>query len=135
VGSIEEELLTQSKSVICFEAIVGIKSLTRATSSIGIKINIMAAEKQRENGYQITNDHLSKAIATDKKCRVEEIVIEDISKTEGSNKGENFTCVLFAVEIKAKIKDQSETLNYMIKCMPSNPFRAKFLTDVIVTYN
>jgi hypothetical protein len=90
----------------------------------------MAAENQSENGYQITKAHLSKAIAADKKCQVEEIVIEDISKTDGCNKGENFTCVLFAVEIKATIKGQSETLNYMVNCMPLNEFRAKFLTDV-----
>jgi hypothetical protein len=88
------------------------------------------ADSQREDGYQMTNDHLSTAISTDKKCKVEEVVIESISKAEGSNKGENFTCVLFAVEIKAKVKGHSETFHYMVKCLPSNEFRAKMLTDV-----
>jgi hypothetical protein len=88
------------------------------------------SESMREDGYQITNALLAKSIATDKKCKVEDIVIEELSKSKGSNKGENFTSLLFAVDIKAKVKGQSETFNYMIKCLPPNEVRAKELTEV-----
>ena len=53
-----------------------------------------------------------------------------MSKSEGSKKGENFTCVLFALNVKAKVKGVNETFHYMAKCMPANLFRAKWLTEV-----
>jgi hypothetical protein len=35
------------------------------------------SEFKREDGHQITNALLAKSIATDKKCKVEDVVIED----------------------------------------------------------
>jgi hypothetical protein len=90
------------------------------------------SESQREDGYQITKALLAKSIAIEKECTVDEVVIEEFSTSGGSNKGENFTCVLVAVDIKASVKGQSETFNYMIKCLPSSELRAKRLTEVSI---
>jgi hypothetical protein len=86
------------------------------------------SEFKREDGHQITNALLAKSIATDKKCKVEDVVIEDFFKTKGCHKGENFASLLFAVNIKAKVKGQYEAFNYMIKCLRPNESRAKELT-------
>jgi hypothetical protein len=95
------------------------------TPSLTLQLNM--SESKREDGYQITNDLLAKSIANDKKCTVDNVFIIDFSKTKGSNIGENFTSLLFAVNVKAKVKGQSETFNYMIKCLTSNELRAKQL--------
>lgn len=90
-------------------------------------------DNQRENGFQITKEVLAKAVANDKHCNVADVVIESFTKTEGSNKGEGFTCVLFAVDVKAKVHGQEEEFQYMAKCMPANEFRAKMLLEVVFT--
>ncbi len=50
----------------------------------------------------------------------------------GSKKGDNFTCVVVAVTIKAKVLDKlHEGLNLMVKLMPVNAYRESWLNEVI----
>jgi hypothetical protein len=50
----------------------------------------------------------------------------------GSNKGDNFTCVIIAVKVKAKVFGKSyDELEYMAKVMPVNEYRAMWLEEVI----
>ncbi len=54
----------------------------------------------------------------------------------GSNKGDNFTCVIIAVKVKAKLLGKSyDELEYMAKVMPVNEYRAMWLEEVIFTFN
>jgi hypothetical protein len=49
----------------------------------------------------------------------------------GSNKGDNFTCIVVAVKVKAKVGEKlHEELNYMAKVMPMNEYRASWLNEV-----
>ena len=57
--------------------------------------------QKEEDGHQITHEVLQRAIAIDRNCNFEDVKVQEISKSHGSNKGENFTCVLFALDIKA----------------------------------
>ena len=85
----------------------------------------------KTNGHQINKVVLAKAIAQDRKCNTKDVKVEEISKSQGSNKGENFTCVLFALDIKASVSgNKPETFQYMAKCLPANEFRAKFLQEI-----
>ena len=88
-----------------------------------------------QNGYQISHELLQRAIAIDQNCNLEDVKVQTISKSTGSNKGENFTCVLFALQVEAtllKEEEQAKTFHYMAKCLPANEHRAKFLTEVIL---
>lgn len=87
----------------------------------------MSEIPKKVDGYQITHELLAKAIAKDHDCTENEVVVQDFSMAEGSNLGENFTCVMKAVEVSAKVKGVKKTLNYMVKCVPAMEYRAQFL--------
>ena len=84
------------------------------------------------NGHQIQSEVLRKAISKDKGYPIESIKVGEIRKSEGSAKGENFTCVLFALEVEAEIGGQNEKFHYMAKCLPANEYRQEFLKDVSI---
>ena len=49
----------------------------------------------------------------------------------GSNKGDNFTCVIIAVKVNAKVLGKSYNgLEYMAKVMPVNEYRTMWLEEV-----
>ena len=54
---------------------------------------------QKSDGYQITEEVIQKAISTDLNCNFEDVKVQEINKSLGSNKGEGFTCILFALGI------------------------------------
>ena len=100
--------------------------------------------QKEEDGHQITHEVLQRAIAIDRNCNFEDVKVQEISKSHGSNKGENFTCVLFALDIKAIVNvsearttqqqqqlEKMETFHYMAKCLPASPHRTKFLNEVV----
>ena len=85
----------------------------------------------KAKGYQITSEVIQKAIANDFNCSIEHIQIQDIKKSEGAGKGEGYTCVLFALDIKAIIKGNEKSFQYMAKCLPAIEHRAKFVLEVL----
>ena len=95
----------------------------------------MEAEQKKKEGYQITKENLSLGIAKNRNCDVDDVTIKDFSINAGSNKGENFTCVIYAVDIDATIKGKPETFHYIAKCLPANEFRAEWLNEVLYHRN
>ena len=83
-----------------------------------------------EEGHKITNEILKKAIACEFSISEHEVNIERFQVSQGSNKGDNFLCVMKAVEVEAIVEEKKRKLFYMAKCIPINAFRAKFLLEV-----
>ena len=73
--------------------------------------------QKEEDGHQITHEVLQRAIAIDRNCNFEDVKVQEISKSHGSNKGENFTCVLFALDIKAivNVSERTTQQNTLLK--------------------
>lgn len=85
-------------------------------------------------GNQINGERLTKAIAAKLLCEPNDVLVVNYATSPGSNRGENFICVLFAVEVQAKIKgrrDDVETLHFMVKCLPVSEGRVKFANEVV----
>jgi hypothetical protein len=57
----------------------------------------MANNVQKSDGYQITEEVIQRSIATDLNCNFEDVEVQEINKSLGSNKGEGLTCILFAL--------------------------------------
>ena len=89
----------------------------------------MASEGEKE-GYQLTKENLARGIANHKNCGIEDVEIQEFSLRPGSKPGENYLCVMFAVDIEATVQGKPETFYYMAKCLPANEFRAKYLNGV-----
>jgi hypothetical protein len=54
-------------------------------------------------------------VANDFGCQVADVTIIHFSCAAGSNKGDNFTCVVIAVDVKAKVSIRSFVkINFMI---------------------
>jgi hypothetical protein len=87
---------------------------------------------EKVDGYQINNESLTRAIVAQLGCKPSDVFITEFSSKPGSKIGENFTCILFAVEVKAQIKGRYETFHFMVKCLPASEVRAKFITDVSI---
>ena len=66
---------------------------------------------EKSHGYQITDDVIQNAIVNDYNCGIEtqDVKIEDIKKSQGANKGEGYTCSLFALDIKATIRGNEKS--------------------------
>ena len=58
------------------------------------------SQDKLQQGYQITHEVVQRAIANDFDCAIENVKVESIKKSEGAGKGEGYTCVLFALDIK-----------------------------------
>ena len=66
-----------------------------------------------------------------KMCLVLSNPLKQLLLFSGSNKGENFTCVVIAVQVKALVLGKlHEGLDYMAKLMPMNEYRAAWLNQV-----
>ena len=79
----------------------------------------------------ITIDILEESVAKDFGCDKVDVTIINFVCSAGSKKGDNFTCVVIAVKVKAKIREKlHEELNYMVKVMPVNEYRASWLLEV-----
>ena len=79
----------------------------------------------------ITLDILEESVANDFGCDKVDVTIINFVCSAGSKKGDNFTCVVIAVKVKAKIREKlHEELNYMVKVMPVNEYRASWLLEV-----
>ena len=85
---------------------------------------------KKQQGYQITDEVIQKAIANDFNCNIESIKVENIKKSEGAGKGEGYTCVLFALDITATIEGNQTSIQYMAKCLPAIEHRANFIREV-----
>lgn len=83
-----------------------------------------------EDGYQIDNCLLQESIAQEVGCFKEDVSIEKFTLAAGSNKGDNFTCVLKAVDVDAKVKGEARNFKYMIKCVPVSEYRAHILEEL-----
>ena len=92
----------------------------------------MAAEVEKTEGYQLTKENIAHGIANNKNCDVDDITILDFSTKAGSNKGENFTCIIYALDIKAIVKGREESFYYIAKCLPANAFRSQWLKEVFL---
>ena len=80
--------------------------------------------------HNLTNSILQKGVASYKSVNVEDVEIVDFKVTPGSNKGDNFSCIMGAVEITAKVKGgQEEILNWMAKMMPQTEMKKEFIED------
>ena len=76
---------------------------------------------------------LKKAVASD--FGLEDhlhVTVLDMKVSLGAKKGDNFVCVMKAVEAKVLIKGEKEerTVHYMAKCMPTNELKASFIQEV-----
>ena len=90
----------------------------------------MADGEEKPDGHQITRENLALAISNQRQCSVEEVDIKDFSSKAGSNKGENFTCLIYAVEVDAVVKGKAEKFHFIAKCLPGNAFRAQWINEV-----
>ena len=87
--------------------------------------------KMFEEEKQITVEILEQVVAKYFSCNVPDVTIINYECSAGSNKGDNFTCVVIAVKVKAKVGDKlHEELSYMVKVMPNNEYRASWLNEV-----
>lgn len=88
----------------------------------------MADKQKYYDGYQISQEALEQAIKNETKSQ--NVTVKSFERSGGSNKGENFTCVMIAIEVTALVDGQEKCFHYMAKCLPANAFRAKFITEV-----
>jgi hypothetical protein len=84
-----------------------------------------------EESHRITNDILVEGIADvlgiKDKTRIQ---LEGFDVSEGSKKGDNFACVMKAVEAQARVdKGELQTFHFMAKGTPMNPMRAKWIHE------
>ena len=87
-------------------------------------------QSRSNNGYQITHEVIQKAIAKDLNTCIENIMIENISNSEGAGKGEGYTCVLIAINITACNDCNQKSFKYMAKCLPAIEHRASLVREV-----
>ena len=87
-------------------------------------------EQKYYDGYQISQEALEQAIKNETKSQ--NVTVKSFERSGGSNKGENFTCVMIAIEVTALVDGQEKCFHYMAKCLPANAFRAKFITEVFL---
>ena len=90
----------------------------------------MADKQKYYDGYQISQEALEQAIKNETKSQ--NVTVKSFERSGGSNKGENFTCVMIAIEVTALVDGQEKCFHYMAKCLPANAFRAKFITEVLL---
>ena len=90
------------------------------------------SDKGVQDGYQISHEALEKAIKGE--TQRQNVTVLTFETSGGSNKGENFTCVMIAIEVKALVDGQEKCFHYMAKCLPANAFRAKFITEVFLNF-
>ncbi len=59
------------------------------------------------------------------------IKINDFKLSEGSNKGDNYACVMKSVKVRFQVEDgQEKEAMYMVKCMPEEGNMSKRIRDV-----
>ena len=83
---------------------------------------------EKQDGHQITVESLEIAIRND--IKADSVKVQSFETSAGSKKGEGYTCVIFAVEVKALVDGKEQLFHYIAKCLPANDFRAKFIVDV-----
>ena len=88
-----------------------------------------------EDDHQITNKMLQEAISTELGKPINDITIESFRISEGSNKGDNYVCIMKAIEVNAKLAGEKESrkFNYMAKCAPINALETQFFTEVCMS--
>ena len=83
---------------------------------------------EKQDGHQITLDSLEKAIKNYIKSN--SVKVRSFETSAGSKQGEGYTCVIFAVKVKAIVDGKEQLFHFIAKCLPANNFRAKFIVDV-----
>lgn len=63
--------------------------------------------------------------------------VESWTISSGSNVGDNYTSVLYSIDIKLPGDGEygGETLHLISKCYPNNPVRQKFLSEANIFWN
>ena len=84
-----------------------------------------------ESGHRLTKPILAASIARDLSVEADEVEVLSFEVSPGSKDGDNYSCVMKAVEVEAVVKDKKISKRYMAKCYPMNEFRAKSLKEVI----
>jgi hypothetical protein len=83
-----------------------------------------------EAGHRITADMLAKALANELHLAREETEIRSFEVSGGSDRSDNFACVMKTVDFVAVVKGKEQGHNYLVKSVPVNEFRAKWLNEV-----
>jgi hypothetical protein len=83
-----------------------------------------------EDGHRVNDDMLVKALANELDVPHGDIKIKSFEVSGGSNKGDNFACVMKAVDFVAVVKGKEQKHRYLVKSIPMNEFRAKWLNEV-----
>ena len=85
-----------------------------------------------EANHRITEAMVVQSVAVEAKVEPRRVSVKSFEVTEGNKKGENFSCILKAVNGVARIEGNEDLFNfeYIVKCLPQNEFRLKLLQDV-----
>ncbi len=86
-----------------------------------------------EEGHRLTGEILAKAIAKAASAEESGIEVLDFEVSAGSNKGDNFACVMKAVTVKAKVDGEEKEFKFMTKAIPLHPMREKGIREVRYT--
>lgn len=62
---------------------------------------------------------------------LQKIKVNDFKLSDGSNKGDNYACVMKSVKVSFEVNDdQKKEVTFMVKCMPEEGNMSKRIRDV-----
>ena len=84
-----------------------------------------------EEAHRLTEAVLVKSLAEEFQVKEDEVKLTSFEVSGGSEKGDNFSCVMKKVKMVADVKGQprGQTYNYLAKCFPMNEWRIKWLKE------
>ena len=60
----------------------------------------------------------------------QKIKVNDFKLSDGSNKGDNYACIMKSVEVSFEVNDHKKEVTFMVKCMPEEGNMSKRIRDV-----
>lgn len=86
-----------------------------------------------EEDKRITTEIIRESLAQKFAVHINDVEVLNFKVEEGIKAGENFNCVMKAVEAKALIAGEEKKAEFMVKVMPMSEQQIKWLTTVRLT--
>ena len=89
----------------------------------------MAAASDR-----ITDSILAKALAEKHEVHVKDVKVLGKEITAGSNKGDNYACIMYKVLARSEVRGERKEDRFMFKVFPIEEHFVKLLVEVILAF-
>ncbi len=95
----------------------------------------MPTMMDEEEGHRLTADILRLAVSAAANCNAADVEVDTFDVSAGTKKGDNFSCIMKVVELKAKVNGEEREFNFMTKGLPLQPAREQMTRKVSQSYN